>query len=325
MRIVVTGAAGFLGQRLAGALAARARLCGADGQAAAISELVLVDRAPAAPPAGAVVPVRIVTGDMTDPGLLGGLAAEGFDSLFHLAASLTLEAERDPGHAHAVNVEPLRRLIGQARARPRLVFTSSIAVFGGPLPGSVDEDVAPRPQTTYGTHKAVNDLLIADASRHGRIDGRSLRLPIVLTRPGAPVPAVSDQVAAILREPLAGHPAVSRFDPERALPVASAGAVVRALITLHDVPEAELPPGRVAHLPGLSVTPREMIAALARQAGDDTAALVRHEPDRAVEAIVAGWPQRFVSRHAGRLGIAPDADFDAVIADHLADRAGRSA
>lgn len=325
MRVVITGAAGFLGRRLAEALVRRRSLAGPGGGIGAMSELVLVDRVAPVAPAGAGLPVRTVAGDMTDPALIDGLVAEGFDSLFHLAASLTLEAERDPDRAYAVNVAPLRRLIAGARNRPRLVFTSSIAVFGGPLPEAVDEDICPRPQTTYGTHKAINDLLIADASRQGRIDGRPLRLPIVLTRPGAPVPAISDQVAAIIREPLAGRPTVSRFDPGRALPVASAGAVVNALIALHDAPEAELPPARAVHLPGLAVTPRDMVAALARQAGTDTAALAREEPDPAVQAIVSGWPQRFVSRHAAGLGIAADADFGAVITDHLADRAGRTA
>jgi nucleoside-diphosphate-sugar epimerase len=323
MRVIVTGASGFLGRRLAEALTAHGSLAGSDGRPRAITELVLVDRVPQPAPAAIGMTVRAIAGDMTDPALLDRLAGEGFDSLFHLAASLTLEAERDPDRAWAVNVDPLRRLIAGARGRPRVVFTSSIAVFGGTLPDSVDEDVRPNPQTTYGTHKAVNDLLLADASRHGRIDGRTLRLPIVLVRPGAPVPAISDQVAAIVREPLAGRETVSRFDPDRPLPVASAGAVVRALIALHETPETELPEGRAVHLPGLGVTPRDMVAALARRAGEAAAALVREEPDAAVQTIVAGWPRIFASRHAAQLGIAADAAFDAVIADHLADLAGK--
>ncbi len=323
MRVVVTGAAGFLGRRLAEVLAARGSLSGPDHRPRTITELVLVDRVPLLPPVGIGMAVRSIAGDLTDPALLDRLEREGFDSLFHLAASLTLEAEQDPDRAWAVNIAPLRRLIAGARARPRVISASSIAVFGGALPETVDEDVRPTPATVYGTHKAVNELLIADASRQGRIDGRSLRLPIVLVRPGAPVPAISDQVAAIVREPLAGRAAVSRFDPDRALPVASAGAVVRALIALHDAPETDLPEGRAVHLPGLAVTPRAMVAALARRAGDGAAAPVREEPDAAVQAIVAGWPQTFASRHAARLGIAPDADFDAILADHLADRAGR--
>jgi nucleoside-diphosphate-sugar epimerase len=323
MRVIVTGTSGFLGRRLAEALTAHGSLAGSDGRPRAITELVLVDRVPQPAPAAIGMTVRAIAGDMTDPALLDRLGREGFDSLFHLAASLTLEAERDPDRAWAVNVDPLRRLIAGAWGRPRVVFTSSIAVFGGTLPDSVDEDVRPAPLTSYGTHKAVNDLLLADASRHGRIDGRSLRLPIVLVRPGAPVPAISDQVAAIVREPLAGRPTVSRFDPDRALPVASAGAVVRALIALHETPETELPEGRAVHLPGLGVTPRDMVAALARRAGEAAAALVREEPDAAVQTIVAGWPRIFASRHAAQLGIAADAAFDAVIADHLADLAGK--
>lgn len=318
MRVVVTGAAGFLGRRLVAELARRAVLAGPDGSPRAISEIVLVDRvAPALPRGGP--PVRTVTGDMRDPALAARLVAEGFDSLFHLASSLTLEAEADAVCAHAANVEPLRRLVDGCRGCPRVVFTSSIAVFGGVLPDLVDDAVRPAPATTYGTHKAINELLVADASRRGRIDGRSLRLPIVLVRPGSAVPAVSDRIAAILREPLKGLPAVAPVAAGTLLPLASAGAVVRALLALHDLPPEVLPANRAMNLPALSASVADMVAALARHGGQGVAARVSIAPDPALQAIVDGWPRRFVSAAATGLGLASDASVDAIIADHLAD------
>ncbi|WP_439574102.1 NAD-dependent epimerase/dehydratase family protein [Phreatobacter sp.] len=321
MRVVVTGAAGFLGRRLVEDLARRGVLAGADGHEQVISEIVLVDRvAPALPRGGATV--RMMTGDIRDPALSARLVDEGFDSLFHLASSLTLEAETDPLSAHAVNVEPLRRIVEGCRGCPRVVFTSSIAVFGGPLPDIVDDAVRPAPATTYGTHKAINELLIADASRRGRVDGRSLRLPIVLVRPGSAVPAISDRIAAILREPLQGKPAVSPLRPETVLPLVSAGAVVRALLALHDVAAPDLPANRAMNLPALSVTVEEMVEALARHGGREVAARVTIAPDPALQAIVDGWPRHFVSGAAFRLGLQSDAGMAALIEDHLADMQG---
>ncbi|MDP3548207.1 MAG: NAD-dependent epimerase/dehydratase family protein [Phreatobacter sp.] len=316
MRVLVTGAGGFLGRRLVAALLRQGTLP-VDGEARPIGELVLTDRgamAAVAPPA--TIRVRTEQGDLADPAWCAGLAAGGFDAIFHLAAMLTLDAERDPEAAYATHVAPVHRLVA-GPGRPRLVFASSIAVFGGPLPDVVTEAVPPCPQTTYGTHKAMIEFMLADASRHGAVDARSLRLPIVLVRAGAPTPTVSDAVAALVREPLAGRETVCPLLPDTLLPVISAGAVVRALLALHAVPEAALPPGRAVNLPALSVTPAEMVAAVGRQAGPAAAARVRFAPDPALQAIVDGWPRRFISAHAARLGLAPDADFDAIVADHI--------
>lgn len=318
MRVVVTGAAGFLGRRLVADLAGRGTLAGPDRSRQPIAEIVLVDRvAPQLPRGGP--PVRTVTGDMRDPALTARLVEEGFDSLFHLASSLTLEAEADAVCAHAANVEPLRRLVEGCGGSPRVVFTSSIAVFGGALPDVVDDAVRPAPATTYGTHKAINELIVADASRRARIDGRSLRLPIVLVRPGSAVPAVSDRIAAILREPLKGQPAVSPLQPETVLPLASAGAVARALVALHDLPAESLPPNRAMNLPALSASVADMVGALARHGGPGAAARVSFAPEPGLQAIVDGWPKRFVSAAATALGLHCDASVDAIIADHLAD------
>lgn len=322
MRILITGAGGFLGRRLARTLAGPDDRVG--DQPRAIEELVLVDRAPAPIPPSPRVPVRAVTGDLADPAFADELWGTGFDALFHLAATLTLEAERDPERAYAVNVEPVRRLLARPpRGKPRVVFASSIAVFGGVLPDTVDDAVRAAPATTYGTHKAVVELLLADAARRGVVDGRALRLPIVVTRPGAPTPAVSDRVAALIRDPLAGRDVTCPFRPETRLCLASAGAVVRALLALHDLPAERLPDVRAMNLPALSATVAEVTEAVAAWPAEARApqprGAVAYAPDPALQAVVDGWPQRFASETAGRLGLRADTALAALIADHLDD------
>ncbi|RKK02126.1 NAD-dependent epimerase/dehydratase family protein [Pseudoroseomonas wenyumeiae] len=315
MRVLITGAGGFLGRRLTTALLRRGRLAEAP-----ITALHLADLSPVAPPARQTLPVQSEYGDLSDPEFMSHLVRQGFDSIFHLAASLTLEAERDAEAAFATNIAPLRRMIA-GPGRPRIVFASSIAVFGGKLPETVDDCVRPSPETTYGTHKAIAELLLADHSRRGDIDGRALRLPIVLIRPGAPSPAVSDQVAAILREPLAGRDVACLLAPETRMPVASAGAVVAALIRLHDLPAAALPPGRVMNLPALTVSVTEMVEAVARHAGPEATRHIRFAPDAVTQSIVDAWPRRFASTAAEKLEICSDPDLDTIIAEYLTESA----
>jgi len=320
-RVLVTGAAGFLGRRLIDRLIARGTLVDSQGESRPITEIIMVDRVAVAPPPAPLKPGEITittrVGDLADADFVAGLAEEGFDSLFHLASLLTLDAERDPTRAFAVNVEALRRLLDAAREVPKVVFTSSIAAFGGVLPETVDDSVVPTPATTYGAHKLINEILIADYSRSGRVDGRSLRLPIVVTRPGSPQASISDRVAGLIREPLAGIDVACPFTAETPLPIISAGAVVSALIRLHDCPAADLPPHRAFNLPALTAQVAEVAAAVARHGATGSTAF---QPDAALQAIVDGWLRRFTSAHAGRLGLGPDADLDALIRDHLEHR-----
>lgn len=310
MRVLITGAGGFLGRRLAKVLLA-------GSSASAVTELVLTDRAAIPAASQGTISVRAEIGDLTDPGFIDHLAAQRFDSVFHLAASLTLDAERDPALAYATNVEPLRRLIEAASGlSPRLIFASSIAVFGGDLPDIVDDTVRAAPTTTYGVNKAVAELLVADYSRLGRIDGRVLRLPIVLTRPGAATSSVSDRIAAIIREPMAGRDVICPVAAETRIPIASAGAVTSALVALHDLDAAELRSGRVMNLPALTVQVGDMIAALKRRGAGGRISVV---PDDTLQRIVDSWPKQFVSQAATRLKLGADPDFAAVIEDYLAN------
>jgi D-erythronate 2-dehydrogenase len=317
MRVLVTGAGGFIGRALTEALLDAGQLTNASGGKAPITELFLADRVAIATPSHPRVALHAMQGDLVDPAFVDELAAQGHDSIFHLAASLTLDVERDPTAAYAESVGALMRLLEGAARRPRLMFASSIAVFGGPLPDAVDDSVRATPTTTYGALKAISELLLADASRRGRVDARSLRLPIVVVRPGAATPALSDRVAAIIREPLAGRDMVCPFDPATRIPIASARAVARAFIALHDVDPRDLPIGRAMNLPSLTVSVAEMVAAVeARKPGH-----VRYAVEPALQAIVDGWPRRFVSDVASRIGLRSDPSLEDIIDEYL-DAAG---
>ncbi len=333
MRVVITGAAGFIGRHLSAALLARGRLCDARQQAVPIDELVLVDRTAApAPPNPKATSVSILTGDLCDAGFLDRVFAGGVDSVFALAATLTSEAETEFAKGLAVNVHAVMRLLEACRAQPhaaRMVFASSIAAFGGPLPEVVDDTVARTPQTSYGTHKAIVELLLHDYARHGFVDARALRLPVVLIRPGAPNPSVSDRLAAIVREPLLGRDVACPLAPDTLVPVASVTRVAGALLDVHDLPGSVFGHTRTMNLPSLTVSVADMVDSLRGYATPRPMGRVTWEPDAKLQAVVSGWPRRFVSQRATQLGIASDARFeeiiDAFVREEQSISAGRSA
>lgn len=325
MRILITGAAGFIGAALLRELLARGSLTSAAGAARPITEIALLDRvAPAAlPPAGGIA-LRVLVGDLTEAAFRRAAFAGGFDSIFHLAATLTSEAEQDVAKGLEVNVLGFLHLLEACRAQqaaPKLVFASSIAAFGGDLPETVTDDTPQHPQTAYGTHKVIAEKLIDDHSRLGLIDGRALRLPVVVIRPPGAAPSVSDRIAAIAREPLHGRDVVCPLAPETRVPVASVANVARALVALHEAPAAALGPVRAMNLPALSVTIAEMIAALGRVGAGRRRGQVVQRPDPALQAIVDGWPKRFESARARRFGIAPDESYDAILTQYLENAA----
>ncbi|MGM0583927.1 MAG: NAD-dependent epimerase/dehydratase family protein [Pseudomonadota bacterium] len=323
MRVLVTGAAGFIGRALTRELLRDPRLAGADGRTEPISELVLADIAEPPPPG--TLPDAKVTRcriDLADESGLEPIWGEGFHSIFHLAASLTLEAERDPPAGWAVNLRAPLRLMEAARRtsprRPRMVCASSMAVFGGDLPDRVDESTPPAPRTAYGTAKAATELLLADHTRRGDLDGRALRPPVVLLRRGAASPAVSDIIAAMAREPLEGRDFAAPFAPEDAFPVVSAAQVARSLRRLHDAPGEALPFSRAVNQPGLTVTAGEIAEALARVGGPEAAARLSFAPDPAIRQVVSGWPRALVSSVPLPEPLEADPDFDAILRGFLA-------
>lgn len=323
MRVLITGAAGFIGTHLRAALLARGQLSDATGKPQGISELILGDTAPIGPAAaGGSIPIRAETGDFCDPAFLRRLVGSGVDSVFHLASTLTIDAETNFARGLQVNVHGLMQLLEICRAQaqpPRLVFSSSIASFGGPLPRTVDDTVAQTPQTSYGTHKVIVEQLLNDYSRHGFIDGRALRLPFVLIRPGAPSPAVSDRVAAIVREPLLGRDVMCPLAPQTRIPVASARRVATALLAVHDLPAACFGHTRAMNLPSLTVSIGEMVEALQRFGQTRRLGRVRWEVDARLQTFVDGWPSNFISETASRNGIGADADFDEIIRAFVED------
>ncbi|MGF1425279.1 D-erythronate dehydrogenase [Kitasatospora sp. LaBMicrA B282] len=333
MRIVITGAFGFLGGRLADALRTTRTLCGVP-----VERLVLVDRV--LPPASAAAGdplVEVVHGDLVDR--LDDVFAQPVDVLFHLAAAVSAECEADFDLGMRANLDTTRALLEAARAQRtgggpvvRLVFASSLAVYGAqpglPLPPVVSESTPPLPRSSYGTQKLVCEHLIADYTRRGFLDGRVARLMTVTVRPTAPNAAASGFLSAIIREPLAGLPARCPVRPELAVAVASPRRTVRALLRLAQA-ERGSGAGRLGdhapvNLPALTVTVAEMLATLRRLAGDQVAELVTVAPDPTVEAIVASWPAVFDHRRAAALGLSPDPDFESIVREYLADRSAEA-
>ncbi len=323
MHVVITGAAGFLGRRLAGTLLDRGSLRGADGSERTIERITLVDVAPSAVPADPRV--RQLTGDIADPGLLDGAIDANTTSIFHLAAIVSGMAEADFDLGMRVNLDATRVLLEICRARgtsPRLVFTSSVAVFGGNLPETVLDSTAVNPQSSYGTQKAMAELLVNDYSRRGLVDGRSLRLPTISVRPGRPNTALSSFASGILREPLNGQDAVCPVGADAVMWLLSPASVIECLLTGHDLPAEAFGSDRTVNLPGLSVRVGDMVAALERVAGPAVAARIRWEPDPHVARMVATWPGKLETPRARALGFRGDEDFDSVIRQYILDELG---
>ena len=322
MHILITGAAGMIGRKLVARLVAAGALNGKP-----IDKLTLIDVSAPQKPQGFAGSVVTSAGDIADAAAARAAVAGRPDVIFHLAAVVSGEAELDFEKGVHVNLDGSRALIEAIRAtgegyRPRLVFTSSIAVFGAPFPETIADDFHLTPLTSYGTQKAIVELLLADYTRRGFLDAIGIRLPTIVVRPGRPNKAASGFFSSIIREPLNGEEAVLPVEDSVLHWHASPRAAVGFLIHAAGVDREKLGPRVNLTMPGVCCTVAEQIAALRRIAGDKVAARIRREPDPLVARIVAGWPSRFDPRRALALGFQAEASFDEIIRVHIADELG---
>jgi nucleoside-diphosphate-sugar epimerase len=321
MKAVITGGGGFIGFRLAKALLARGTLAGGDGAPHKIARLTLVDQAfPADLPKDARI--ETLAGDISDPKFAARAITPDTASVFHLAAVVSGAAEADFDLGMRVNIQGIRNVLEQARqcARsPRLVFASSVAAVGGELPHVLDDSTTPAPQTSYGTQKVVSEYLVSDCSRKGYIDGRSLRLPTIVVRPGKANAAASSFASAVIREPLNGMAYDCPVGLETGVWLLSPRRVVEAFVHAHDLPASAWGSNRVLNLPGITVSVAQMLDALAKIAGAQVPKRVAFRPEARIQAIVEGWPVRFATPRAIAMGFKADLGIDAVVRNYIAD------
>jgi D-erythronate 2-dehydrogenase len=316
MRIVITGGCGFLGRRLALLLLDKGSKLGP------IDELVLFDNAPSALPLPDDKRVSVVTGDIADRATVQRLIAPGTDAIFHLAAIVSGQAEADTDLGYRVNLDGTRAVLDACRAlgtRPKLIFASSLAVYGGTLPPAVGDDTGLTPQSSYGTQKAIGELLVNDYSRKGFVDGRALRLPTVVVRPGLPNRAASTFASSMIREPLCGKDAVCPVSPDTVMALASPRRVVASLAHALDIPGDALGQNRTLQLPGYSVSVGEMAEALRRAGGGAAYSRLSWQPDATIQAIVGSWPRELHAPRAEALGFQPDSGIDEAVQFFIED------
>jgi D-erythronate 2-dehydrogenase len=326
VQVLILGAAGMIGRKLSARLVADGNVGGRPIQRLTLADVVLPQ-----PPLGATDQVEVVAANLAGPGEAERLVERRPDVIFHLAAVVSGEAEADFDKGYAVNLEGTRALLEAIRAvhsadgyHPRLVFASSIAVYGAPLPDPIPEDFQHTPLTSYGTQKAIAELLLADYTRRGFVDGIGIRLPTICIRPGRPNQAASGFFSSILREPLVGQ--------ETVLPVpetvrhwhASPRSAVEFLVRAATLDGQQVGPRRTLSMPGLSATVGEQIAALRRIAGERVVRLIRRAPDEQIQRMVEGWAPALDATRALRLGFTAETSFDEIIRVHIEDELGGS-
>ena len=322
MRVLVTGGAGFLGSRLVSALLEKGTVTTSNGSEQPFDELMVADMRPPPRPFPEDSRLRTSYGDFSEPGVAAELVREDTCAVFHLAAIVSGEAEQDFDKGMRVNLAGTQQLLESCRSRtdrPRFVFASSVAVYGGDMPDVIDDSTPLTPQTSYGSQKAMGELLVNDFSRKGYIDGRALRLPTIVVRPGKPNAAASSFASSIIREPLQGEKVICPVSPQTGVWLLSPRRVVDCFLHAEALPVDAWGTSRSVALPGMTVTVEEMIAALCEVAGESVADRVRFEPDPFIEKIVYGWPTRFAPRRAEAMGFRPDESFPMVIEAFIED------
>jgi nucleoside-diphosphate-sugar epimerase len=322
MHVLILGGAGMIGAKLTQRLIKDGSVAGKP-----IDALTLVDVVAPTAPTGAEFKIKTEAADLSSPGVAERVVAEKPDLIFHLAAIVSGEAEADFEKGYRVNLDGTRYLFEAIRKvgggyKPRVVFTSSIAVFGAPFPDAIYDEFFTTPLTSYGTQKAIDELLLSDYTRRGFMDGIGIRLPTICVRPGKPNKAASGFFSNIIREPLAGHEAVLPVSEDVRHWHASPRSAVGFLIHAAGLDGEKVGPRRNLTMPGVAATVGEQIAALRKVAGDSVVARIKHEPDPTIIRIVAGWPRNFEPKRAPSLGFKAEKDFEEIIRIHIADELG---
>jgi D-erythronate 2-dehydrogenase len=324
MNILIIGGGGMVGQKLAHKLALSGKLGNRE-----ITELTLADAfAIAGLSATANFPIESVVADITNPAIAQSLIADKPDVIFYLAAVVSGEAEANFEKGYSVNLEGIKNILEAIRLNgngyaPRLVFTSSVAVYGGPYPATINDDFHLQPRTSYGTQKALSELLLNDYSRRGFVDGVSLRLPTICVRPGKPNKAASGFFSNILREPLVGIEAILPASESATNFFASPRSAVGFLVHAANLDTSVLGDNRAMAMPGVWGTVGDEIEALRRVAGDEIVSLIKHEPDPAIEKMLSNWNfPNITSDRARSLGFKSESTIDEIIQVHIDDELG---
>ena len=324
MKVLILGGAGMVGRKLAERLCKDATLGGRG-----ISKLMMYDVVAPVAPMGAKIKVETTTGDLPAKGETDKLVADKPDVIFHLAAIVSGEAEQEFDKGYRINLLGTQNLLESVRhtyekdtKKPRVVFTSSIAVFGAPFPEKIGDEFHHTPLTSYGTQKAIGELLLADYTRKGMLDGIGIRLPTICVRPGTPNKAASGFFSNICREPLAGKEAVLPVTDDVMHWHASPRSAVGFLLRAATIDGEKVGTRRSLTMPGLAATIGQQIEALRKVGGDKVVARIRREPDPFIQKIVAGWPRNFDAKRATALGFVAESSFEEIVRIHVDDELG---
>ena len=319
MKILIMGGAGMVGQKLLKQILKKQDL-----RSQKITEIILFDIIEAPYPENTNIPIITKFGDISDTNVSNEIIASKPDVIFHLAAIVSGQAEQEFDLGWNINAKGSWGLFEAIRSQgddycPRVVFTSSIAVFGAPFPEKIPDDFFATPLTSYGAQKAISELLLADYSRKGMIDGISIRLPTICVRPGKPNLAASGFFSGIIREPLNGKEAILPVGTDvrhwHATPRSAAGFLIHAA----ELDTKKLNNRITLNMPGLSATVQEQIDALGRVAGNDAVKLIKHQPDPVIQKIVSGWARDFDTQRSIDLGFKAENNFDEIIKIYIED------
>jgi len=321
MKVVITGGGGFLGKKLARRILQQGTLADADGRQQKVTELLLFDVGVASGPGLDDPRVKAMAGDIANRATVQSIV-QGASTVFHFAAVVSAGAEADFDLGYRVNLDGTRNVLEGCRelgTNPRVVFTSSLAAYGGDLPPAVTDDTPLTPQTSYGAQKSIGEFLIRDYTRKGYLRGTAVRLPTICVRTGLPNKAASTWASSVVREPLTGVDVVCPVTPQTIMVVLSPRKTVDAFVKLHDLPVESFGPGRTLLLNGINVTAKELEQAVGKHAGNRKVGKVTWQHDPAIQKICDGWPQGIDSARARRLGFEIDKDLDEVVRNFIAD------